>query len=97
MKTVRTEEQETTINLEAMLEVAEVYTCEPHMIRKLEKLAKEHPDEVTLEHPDEYGIIAHVPKEYVSVRAPKKMNYTEEQRQALAERARAIRARQLGR
>ena len=97
MRTVPIDEQETTINLEAILGVAEVYSCEPTMMRKLEKLAKEHPDEVTLEHPDGYGIIAHVPKGYVSVRAPKKMNYTDEQRRVLAERAKALRARQLGR
>ena len=46
MRTVPIDEQETTINLEAILGVAEVYSCEPTMMRKLEKLAKEHPDEV---------------------------------------------------
>ena len=86
MKQTPTEEQETTIIMEALSKTAEIYTCEPNTIRQMEKLAEAHPDEVVIERPDDYGIIVRLPRRYISVRAPKKMNYTEEQKQAMRER-----------
>ena len=95
MRTTPTEEQETTINMEAVSKTAEIYTCEPNMVRKLEKPAEAHPDEVVLERPDEYGIIVRLPRKYISVRPPKKVNMSEEQRQEMSERMRLFRQQQL--
>lgn len=38
-------EQETIITYNAAEDLAEVYTCYPPMIRKLDKLAEENPEE----------------------------------------------------
>lgn len=54
---------------------------------KLAKYASEYPDEVEMKHSE----LFHIPTSWVSIRPPKKMNYTEEQRQALRERARTLR------
>lgn len=95
MRTVPTEEQETTINMEAQSKTAEIYTCEPNTIRTMEKLAEAHPDEVVIERPDDYGIIVRLPRKWVRVNPPKKMNYTEEQLKEKAEKMREFRQRQL--
>lgn len=95
MRTVPTEEQETTINMEAQSKTAEIYTCEPNTIRTMQKLAEAHPDEVVIEHPDDYGIIVRLPRRFISIRAPKKMKYTEEKLKEMAEKMRELRQRQL--
>ena len=86
MKSVPVEEQETTINMEAQSKTAEIYTCEPRTIATMQKLAEAHPDEVVIEHPDDYGIIVRLPRKFIKVKAPFTRNYTEEQRQAFRER-----------
>ena len=95
MRTVPTEEQETTINMEAQSKTAEVYTCEPNTIRTMQKLAEAHPDEIVIEHPDDYGIIVRLPRRYISIRAPKQMKYTEEKLKEMAEKMRKLRQQQL--
>ena len=92
MRTTPTEEQETTINMEAVSKTAEIYTCEPNMVRKLEKLAEAHPDEVVLERPDDYGIIVRLPRKYIKVQPPKKCNFSEETLKAMSERLRQAKA-----
>ena len=54
---------------------------------KVVKLAEQYPDEVQICHKNKDGsIVAHVPVGYVAIRKPKKMNYSEEQLEALRER-----------
>ena len=56
---------------------------------KVTKLAEQFPDEVQICHVNKDGsIVAHIPVEYVLIRKPKKMKYTEEQLEALRERGR---------
>ena len=92
MKQTPTEEQETTIIMEALSKVAEIYTCEPNTIRQMEKLAEAHPDEVVIEHPDDYGIIVRLPRKYIKVSAPKKVHFSEETIRASRERLERLRA-----
>ena len=54
---------------------------------RLIKLAGEYPDEVQMLHSEFF----HVPKSWIKVSPPQKKNYTEEQRQALRERMKALR------
>lgn len=92
------DEQETTINLfpTQIQQHAEVYSSTPGTIRKLRKLAAENPDEVVIEKEDEIGIFVQVPANWIQIRKPKKMNFSEERREAAAERMRALRSKQLG-
>ena len=56
---------------------------------KIAKLAEQNPDEVQICHKNKDGsVVAHIPVSYVSVRKPKKMNYSEEQLEALRKRGR---------
>lgn len=60
-------------------------------IKRIKKLTEEYPNEVKLIAENEDGSITiHCPKSWFKVRPPVKRNYTEEQRQAAAERMRSI-------
>ena len=66
-----------------------ITTNETVWIRKILRLAEENPDQVVIEnHPEEnYGyLVAHVPQVWFVIRPPKKMNLSEEQKEALRDR-----------
>lgn len=54
---------------------------------KLIKLAEEYPEDVEMMHTE----LFHVPVKWVSVRKPKQMNYTDEEKAERAERMRQFR------
>lgn len=57
---------------------------------KIRKFAERYPDEVQICNENTDGsIVAHIPVDYITIRKPKKMNYTEEQLEALRERGKA--------
>ena len=69
-------------------------SSEKKWINKIIKLHAAHPDEVEILYmpEDNYGVIlAHIPKTWLKVSPPKKMNLTDEQRAAAAERMRQAR------
>ena len=57
---------------------------------KFRKLAEMYPDEVEVVGDDEIGVCIRVPNGWVKLSPKKKMNYTEEQKVALAERMRRM-------
>lgn len=81
MKKLSLVEQETIINYNQAEAVAEIYTHDPRLIKKLEQLASKHPEQITRK--DAHNFL--VPKRCVSVREP----YSAERRKAASERARA--------
>ena len=69
-------------------------SSERKWINKIYKLHEKYPDEVAIiEAPEDNDgmIVAHVPKLWMKVSPPKKMNLTEEQKAAMAERMRNVR------
>ena len=67
---------------------------EKKMINRMLKLKEQYPDKVEILRMPETNdgcIYAKCPAEWLSIRPPKKMNYTEEQREANAERLRKAR------
>lgn len=69
-------------------------SSEKKWINKIIKLQAAHPDEVEILYmpEDNHGVIlAHIPKKWLKVSPPKKMNLTDEQRAAAAERMRQAR------
>lgn len=69
-------------------------SSETKWINKIQKLANEYPDEVNImQRPDDNQgyLVAHIPKSWFKVAPPRKCNYTEEQRAAMAERLAAAR------
>ena len=85
-------EQETIITYNAHEDFAEVYTCYPPMIRKLDKLTHENPEEWKVLRADAMGKTYTCPKGLVTLRSkstPKK-EMTEEERQKARERMRRI-------
>ena len=92
---VSLDEMETTINLypKQVQDYAEIYSCIPATMNKLRKLAASDPDCVRIEKEDEIGIFAQVPSSWISIRRPKQMNMSDEQRAAAAARLQAARAK----
>lgn len=85
------EEQELHINYSPveMDKLCEVYTTIPWMMKYLEKMVKNHPNECQLIKDDQYSYTARIPFKLVKPRNPRQMS--EEQRQAAAVRLAAAR------
>ncbi len=71
------------------------YFCsdERRFITKVRRLAEKYPDKVRIiKQPDENDgcIYCELPTEWFSVRPPKKMNYTDEQRAKIADRFKSV-------
>lgn len=74
--------------------VMRISTDERRMITRLMKLAEQYPDEVEIiERPETNDgcLYLKCPADWLLIRRPKKMNYTDEQRAAMAERIKNIR------
>ena len=85
---------ETSIDIVSEFDHATISTSERKQVNKILKLRESHPDEVNilLEPEENYGVLlAHVPKSYIKIGPPRKVNYSDEQRAALAERMAAVR------
>lgn len=83
--------KETSWNFISDDTVAYFSSSEQRWIAKIRKLAEQNPEEVIiLKQPQENGgvIYAQVPPKWLKVSPPRKVNYTEEQRAAMAERLR---------
>lgn len=83
---------ETTITWLKGDEKASIYTCDSVMVNRLRKLAEENPDDVRILNDQGYGLKMDVPVKWIKIRKPKKMNFTDEQKAAMAERLRASRS-----
>ncbi|KRQ85847.1 hypothetical protein ABG79_02361 [Caloramator mitchellensis] len=85
------EERETIVLFNEKDKEAEIFTYNRALITKLKKLVKERPGEVQLKRDNgEGGFTFIVPKDWLGVRPPKKMNFSEETRRALSERAKRL-------
>lgn len=92
-------EQETIITYNAAEEHAEIYTCYPPSIRKLDKYCKENPEEwkvknVSTVEGEVVGKTYTAPKKLISFRCkePKKPELTEEEKNEIGERLKKSRA-----
>lgn len=68
-------------------------SSERKWINKINRLKEKYPDEVTIVHDseDNYGtLVAKIPKSWMKISPPKKMNLTDEQKAERAERMRKI-------
>lgn len=78
---------------------ATIWSTEKKWINKIINLQQEHPNDVKIIHrpEDNNGMIyAHVPQNWFKLSPPKRVNMTEEQKAAAAERLKAIRQNQKG-
>ena len=86
--------KETCINYVGEDKTAIFCSSETKWINKILKLREQKPNEVKIIHypEDNYGMIyAEIPKNYIKVSPPRKVNYTDEQKAAMAERLAAAR------
>lgn len=83
---VRQEEMETSVIIDPKSKTADIYSNVAYAVRRMYELLENYPDDVKLEGDDEYGLEIIVPAEWIVIKPPRK--YTEEQRQAMAERMR---------
>ena len=93
-KRVSLEEQETTITLSpGDKNAAMVYTCVPHMIKRIYQYARDYPDQVMIYADDGYGVDAELPASWGSLKPRRKRTMSDEQKQAAAARLAAARER----
>lgn len=88
---------ETTVNYINTDEYLTFCSSEKKWINKINKLHEAHPDKVRIIHSAEsnHGMIyADLPKNWLKVSPPRQVNYTDEQRAAMAERLAEARNRQ---
>lgn len=91
------QEQETIISFNAAEDTAEFYTADPVYIRKIDKLVEKNPEQFKPGLVETYQgeIVAKryiFPKRFLSIRSKDvKRELTEEQREELAERLKAVR------
>lgn len=84
-------EQETIICFNQSDNTACISTFKNNWIKKLKTYVQEYPDDVTLDREDPYGSYTFtVPKKCISLRSPKKREISEEQKQAMSERAKNL-------
>ena len=73
-KSVSLEEQETSISLSPLDKFAEVYSCEPTVVKRLYKYAEEHPDVCRITMDDGYGVTCEMPKAWIKYKPVAKRN-----------------------
>lgn len=86
--------KETCVNMTNEDKRATFCSSETKWINKILKLSGQHPDEVKIIYypEDNHGVLlAEIPKSYLKISPPRQVNYTEEQKAALAERLAAAR------
>ncbi len=81
-------ERETVVTFNEAEPTAAVYTHNPPLIRRLKKLAVEKPKECSLAKVSHEGLAYDftVPKAWVKVSPPRKLNLTDEERQKISQR-----------
>lgn len=77
-------EQETTIVIDPNSKTASVFSSIPAEVNRLYKLL-ENP-EASIEIDNQYGLMITVPMNWVKIKPPVTRSYTDEQRQAMAQR-----------
>ena len=86
--------KETSINYLNVDEQATFCSSEKKWINKILALHEKYPDKVQIKYypEDNSGMLyAHIPKNWLKVSPPRQVNYTEEQKAAMAERLAAAR------
>ena len=89
--------KETCVNYLDVDDHAVFSSAERKWINKILKLKESHPNDVVVRyHPDDnFGIIvADIPKSWLKISPPRQVNYTDEQRAAIAERMASARKKQ---
>lgn len=81
-------EQETIINYNEEDNAASVYTHNKALRRKLDKLTEEHPEECRFIRESRGGQAGDyiIPKSWIKIAPPRKLNFSAEQRAAMVER-----------
>lgn len=89
-----TDFKETSINSLNVDDHATFCSSESKWINKINKLKEQYPDKVDIIRApeDNHGMLyAHIPKSWFKISPPRQVNYTDEQRAAMAERLAAAR------
>lgn len=80
-------------------DMATFCSAERRWINKILKLQEAHPDDVEIvcmPEENQGNILAHIPKSWVKISPPRQVNYTDEQKAAMAERLAAAREKRVG-
>lgn len=94
-----TEFKETSVDFLNVDKHATFCSSETKWINKILKLHESHPDEVEIVYAPEDNdgmLVAHLPKNWLKISPPRKVNYTDEQRAAAAKRMSEMRTNRNG-
>ena len=83
-------ERETIITFNEAEPTAVVYTCNRKLQNKLNKLVGDNSN-ISVRRKDDESVTYVVPKKWIKVSSPRQVNYTDEQKAAMAERLAAAR------
>ena len=83
-------DHENVIEFEKGSKTATVTFCQGRYITRIKKLAERFPDEVEIIS-DGKSIVAHIPSKWVKINPSIQREYTDEEREAIAERFRNLR------
>lgn len=87
-------EQETIINYNQSTDPIDIYTFDKKLQKKLIQYATDYPEEVSLNKEEEDGSMSFtIPKSYIHINRPKKLNLSPEERER---RAKQLRDAKLG-
>ena len=89
-----TDFKETCVEYINVDKTATFCSSEQKWINKILKLKAAHPDDVEILYMPENNqgaILAHIPKKWLKISPPRQVNYTDEQKAAMAERLAAAR------
>ncbi len=80
-------DHENVIEFEKGSKTATVTFCQGRYISRIKKLKEKFPDDVEIIS-DEKSLLAHIPSKWIKINPPKRVDFSEEQRIAAAERLR---------
>lgn len=86
--------RETVYEHSAGRETFTVTTMEQRQIGMIRRLAEAHPEDVHIISDENGCLMAHLPYKWMQIRAPRKVELTEERKEELAERLRRMRENQ---
>lgn len=78
--------RETAIDYLTCDTYATFFSSENKWVKKVRKYAEQRPDSVRITQDNDWGLIAQIPKSWLKISPPRRLNVTDEQRVAAAER-----------
>lgn len=81
--------KETSVDYLTCDDYAVFYSGETKWINKMRQYAKQYPDEVRIQQDNDWGLIAHIPRNWMKITPPRKLKLNAEELERRKERLRS--------